>query len=154
MVQVNQELQQKYLSNESMIEDLKQMLTDEKQRTKEKALELRENNKHLRGELESEMLTLKTQLRNKEEQWEELESIMLKEREINEKRFKDIAEGKELSNTTIFKMKSHFDTTLKDIRAKEIENLKLQLQLEAEKQTAEVENSFRKKLQANKNEMK
>lgn len=73
MIIANQELQGKIESDEIVIKDLKSMLEKEKMRTKEKESELREKNKNIRDNLETEMLTMQQQLQNKEDQFKDLE---------------------------------------------------------------------------------
>jgi len=73
MTIVNQELQQKIQSDDLIIKDLKNMVDKEKAKTKEKESELRERNKVIRADLENEMITMKQQLANKEDQFKDLE---------------------------------------------------------------------------------
>ena len=73
MVIANQELQGKIESDQMVIRDLKNMLENEKERTKDKEHELREKSKNMRFDLESEMVTVQQQLSNKEQQFKDLE---------------------------------------------------------------------------------
>jgi hypothetical protein len=128
-ITVNSEYQTQIAADEERIENLTDMVKKEKAKIKEKEAELRSKNQNMRVDLETEMVNMKSQLSNKEEQFKDLETIL--------KRGMD-----------------HNDNTVREIKEKEIENIKLKLSLESEKKVNMIERGYQDKLNNNKKEMK
>lgn len=129
MVMANVEMQQRIMSDESMISELKKEIERQKQNNKEKEEELRRRNRNIREDLESEMLTMQNQLRNKEDQFKDLEIMLKKGWENNE-------------------------NTIKEIKSKELENIQLKLSLENEKKLSKIKREYEEILSNNKKETK
>lgn len=129
MEMANIEMQQRIISDESLIEELKKEIERQKQRNKEKEEELRQKNKSIRADLENEMLSMQSQLRNKEDQFKDLELMLKKGWENNEK-------------------------TIKEIKSKELENIQLKMSLENEKKLSKIKREYEEILSNNKKETK
>lgn len=129
MIAANKEFENKVIADEERIEHLTQMLNQEKHKNKEKEEELRHKSKNVRTDLENELMVMKAQLQNKEDQFLNLETMMKKGWENNER-------------------------TVKEIKSKQLENLKLELSLENEKKINAIKEDNRKKLEYTKKEMK
>jgi hypothetical protein len=128
-ISVNHEYQTQIAADEERIEDLTNMLQKEKTKIKEKEAELRSKNLNMREDLETEMTTMKSQLQIKESQFKDLENILKRGMENNDK-------------------------AVREIKDKEIENIKLKLSLESEKKINLIERGYQDKLSHNKKEMK
>ena len=59
-----------------------------------------------------------------------------------------------MGNDGLLKMKSHFESTLKDIRSKEIENLKLKLKSEYEEKFNQAKEEYKDKVSKHKKEIR
>lgn len=129
MEMANIEMQQRIISDESLIEELKKEIERQKQKNKEKEEELRQKNKSIRADLENEMLSMQSQLRNKEDQFKDLELMLKKGWENNEK-------------------------TIKEIKSKELENIQLKMSLENEKKLSKIKREYEEILSNNKKETK
>lgn len=129
MLMANVEMQQRIVSDESLIEELKKEIERQKQKNKEKEEELRQKNKSIRADLENEMLSMQSQLRNKEDQFKDLELMLKKGWENNEK-------------------------TIREIKSKELENIQLKMSLENEKKLSKIKREYEEILSNNKKETK
>ena len=63
------------------------------------------------------------------------------------------SQSQSYGNEGLIKMKSHFEQTLKDIRSKEIENLKLKLKSEYEEKFQQAKEEYKDKVAKHKKEI-
>jgi chromosome segregation ATPase len=125
----NNEMQQRIISDGDRINQLTQMVSQEREKTKEKEEQLREKNQSLRMGLETEMQSMQNEIRNKEEQFKNLEKLVQKGWESNEK-------------------------LVREIKTKELDTIKTKLAAEYDKKAYEQEREYKSKLTANKKEIK
>jgi len=125
----NIEMQQKIISDGERIEQLTEMVAKERSKIKEKEVQLREKNQNIRMDMETEMHTMQTTLKNKEDQFAKMQTLIETGMQNNE-------------------------MLIREIKEKELDSIKTKISADFEKKAYRLEKDYKDKLNKNKTEIK
>ena len=141
-MQVSAEMQAQLNDAERRAAQAKEDAASQKERLVENEEAMREKSNELRQGLEGQVNRLKFEVENKDAQIEKLEDLLSSEKENRS------AGG--VSEEGLGQMKAHFEMTLREMRGKEIENVKLKLKQEYEEKLSSIKTEYKEKVLKNK----